>query len=575
MQRLLVVDDEEFITDGMAELLQGRRDLDLDVYKAYSGEEAIDWLRRTRMDVVLSDIHMPGMDGIELLEQIHRNWPNCRVIFLTGFNDFDFVYKAIKYPGTKYLLKSESHDKVLAAVEETLEEIRQEANSKDLMRRAQQEMHKAREAFQKEFCMHLLHGLPGGPADAELFQKLDIRLEARSPVLLVVGRLDCGPAMDDYSLRVQRQLSARWVLNKYLGGVFHELTVFDEEGRIVAFLQPKPDHGEERDEESRFREAVVFLKGTLELVQNACTASINETVSLIFTDHAVAWGSVAAAYEKLTRLLNLQTGSGTEILMTDTEFDSALFGRGTASVLPPDDDADMQMEELMNQRFEEVLKIQLHSGNEENFFAKLRPVTDYLRREPSRNSGLALETYLRAALTLLNYINSHQLTAELAFHIGQNQLTRPDSFLSWTEAAEYLETMAHILFAMQKEAGKRRTDTAVAYVQEFVLSHLREDLSLVRLAEQVYLNPSYLSRLFKQATGVNLSDYIVHSRVKRAKELLVGDNVKIQEVAAAVGYDTAGSFTRFFKKVTGMAPQEYRTAHIQKMITHCQDSSTK
>ena len=58
MYRLLVVDDEEFITNGMAELLQGCRDMDLDVYKAYCGEEAIDWLRRTRMDVVLSDIHM-------------------------------------------------------------------------------------------------------------------------------------------------------------------------------------------------------------------------------------------------------------------------------------------------------------------------------------------------------------------------------------------------------------------------------------------------------------------------------------------------------------------------------------
>ena len=70
------------------------------------------------MDVVLSDIHMPGMDGLQLLEQIHRNWPNCSVIFLTGYNDFDLVYQAIKYPGTKYILKSEPHDKVLALLDD-------------------------------------------------------------------------------------------------------------------------------------------------------------------------------------------------------------------------------------------------------------------------------------------------------------------------------------------------------------------------------------------------------------------------------------------------------------------------
>ena len=102
---------------------------------------------------------MPGMDGLQLLEQIHRNWPNCSVIFLTGYNDFDLVYQAIKYPGTKYILKSEPHEKVLAAVRDTLEEIRSQAADKDLMRRVQQEMHTAREAFQKEYCLRLLHGV--------------------------------------------------------------------------------------------------------------------------------------------------------------------------------------------------------------------------------------------------------------------------------------------------------------------------------------------------------------------------------------------------------------------------------
>lgn len=575
MYRLLVVDDEEFITNGMAELLQGCRDMDLDVYKAYCGEEAIDWLRRTRMDVVLSDIHMPGMDGLQLLEQIHRNWPNCSVIFLTGYNDFDLVYQAIKYPGTKYILKSEPHDKVLAAVRDTLEEIRSQAADKDLMRRVQQEMHTAREAFQKEYCLRLLHGSPESATDTELFQKLDIHLDRQAPVFLLLGRLDHNAAAADYSLLMQLQLSLHWIINMYLGGAFLTLTVFDEEGMLVTLLQPKPPaQGDEPADEQRYRDATVFLKGTLELVQNACKASINDTVSLIFTEHAIAWKRIAHHYEKLSRLLSVQTGNGTEVLLTDTEFNSALFGHGSPAGLLPNNEADLQMEELLSQPFDEILKIQLHSGTKESCLDVCRPISDYLRREPSRNSGLATEAYLRVALTLLSYINSHRLTVELAFHIGQNQLTRPDSFPSWSEAADYLANMIHLLFALRKETGKQRTDTAVAYVQEFVSSHLNEDLSLVRLAERVYLNPSYLSRLFKQATGVNLSDYIEHMRAKRAGELLVGDNVKIQDIAAAVGYDNAGSFTRFFRKATGMAPQEYRSAHIQKRTPARSDTST-
>lgn len=574
MYRLLVVDDEEFITDGMAELLQNNKELDLDVYKAYSGEEAIEWLRRTRMDIVLSDIHMPMMDGMQLLKEIKCNWPTCRVIFLSGYDDFSYVYEAIKYPGTKYLLKSENHNKVLDAVKETLEEIGRDLRVEDIMRRAQQELHAARETFQKDYCLRLLHGSTENLTDAELLTRLEIKLNPREPVLVLLGRLDADLATKEYSDLMQIQFSMRWVFNRYLNRSFHDLTVFDEEGRIVSLLQPKAADKSKGNPEQRYQEAIDHLKGTLELVQSACKASINNTVSLIITDLPVEWNQIANKYEKLTRMMNCQMGNESEILLTDTALDSALFGYSEPSVLPLGDAAEAQIEQLLGQRFEEMLSIQLHSGNEQSFMEKLHPIVKYLRGEPSRNNGLALEVYLRLAVTLLSYINSHHLTQELAFHIGQNQLIRPDSFANWTEAVNYLETMIHTIFTLQKEAGKRRTDTAVAYIQEYVAMHLGEDLSLVRLAEQVFLNPSYLSRLFKQATGTNLSDFIEHIRIKRAKALLLGDNVRIQEVACAVGYDTAGSFTRFFKQATGMAPQEYRMVHLEKMITRSQDSST-
>ncbi len=575
MYRLLVVDDEEFITDGMAELLLDDPELDLDVYKAYSGEEAIDWLRRTRMDVVLSDIHMPGMDGMELLAQIKRNWPTCRVIFLTGYDDFQYIYEAIRHPGTKYLLKSENHSKVLKAVKETLEEIGREVRYDDIMRRAQQDIHAARETFQKDFCLRLLHGSQENLTSGDLFTRLEIKLDPRLPVLLLLGRLDRDLPSKDYADLMQSQFSLRWVLNRYLNRTFRDLTVFDEAGRIVSILQPKPAEAAAQDIAQQYREATAQLKGSLELVQSACKASMANTLSLITTDQPIEWHQIAHRYEKLSRLMNGQIGVGSEVLLTDTAFDSALFGQAAPSLLPIENEADAQMEQLLGQRFEEMLSIHLHAGHEERFADQLRPIIHYLRREPSRNSGIALEAYLRVALTLLSYINSHHLTQDLAFHIGQNQLIRPDSFADWSEAVQYLETIIHTIFTLQREAGKRRTDTAVAFIQAYVAQHLGEDLSLVRLAEQVYLNPSYLSRLFKQATGTNVSDYIEHVRIQRAKQLLLGENVRIQEVASAVGYDTAGSFTRFFKKAAGMAPQDYRTVHLEKMISRAQDSATK
>ena len=116
MYRILIVDDEEVIVNGLYSMLSNFNTMELDVYKAYSGEEAIQWLARTRMDIVLTDIHMPEINGLQLLKEIKTRWPWCRVIFLTGHNEFEYAYKAIQYNGVRYLLKTEGYNKIIKTV---------------------------------------------------------------------------------------------------------------------------------------------------------------------------------------------------------------------------------------------------------------------------------------------------------------------------------------------------------------------------------------------------------------------------------------------------------------------------
>lgn len=120
MFRLLIVDDEELIVNGLYDIFSNLVDLDLDIYKAYSGEEAIDWLNRTRIDIVLSDIRMPEIDGMQLLGEIKQNWPQYKVIFLTGYNEFEYIYEAIQYSNSSYILKNEDPEKVISAVKKSI-----------------------------------------------------------------------------------------------------------------------------------------------------------------------------------------------------------------------------------------------------------------------------------------------------------------------------------------------------------------------------------------------------------------------------------------------------------------------
>lgn len=114
------------------------------------------------------------------------------------------------------------------------------------------------------------------------------------------------------------------------------------------------------------------------------------------------------------------------------------------------------------------------------------------------------------------------------------------------------------LVNFKRSNEEERANIVVQSLCNYIKSNLEKDLTLVRLAELHHFNPSYLSRFFKQEMGINLSEYIDDSRIRKAKELLMNQELMVREVALQVGYESAHSFTRLFKKQTGMTPQEYR-----------------
>ena len=173
---------------------------------------------------------------------------------------------------------------------------------------------------------------------------------------------------------------------------------------------------------------------------------------------------------------------------------------------------------------------------------------------------MALEQYSSIALVLLSYINRWNILEKVAFRIGIHKLMRVDEHESWDDAVKYLYDLGSILFEIQEQEQEERAQDVIGLIQKHINDniHIQDELSLIRLADLVHFNPSYLSRLFKQVVGMNISDYISDIRVKKAKQMLENPGIKISSVAESLGYGTATNFTRFFKKMTNMTPQEYR-----------------
>ena len=179
--------------------------------------------------------------------------------------------------------------------------------------------------------------------------------------------------------------------------------------------------------------------------------------------------------------------------------------------------------------------------------------------EAEQPLSFRLEIFQAIGLVFISFLNHRNLTSGGSIPFELEKITRLDSYTSQEEISAYFRMIAEQLFADKKEEQLDRTGYLIARIQQHIQEHIAEDLTLITLAEVVYLNPSYLSRLYKQMTGMTISDYITGVRIDKAKSMLKSPKYKIQDISVALGFDSASYFTQFFKKNTGYTPLEYRT----------------
>jgi two-component system response regulator YesN len=300
---------------------------------------------------------------------------------------------------------------------------------------------------------------------------------------------------------------------------------------------------------------LTFIRGIAELIQEAFSNSTGRSISFVLDDTPVAWRELQDRFFTLKMLLNYRFGKGEGRLLSDTNVMEKDLQHNSGIV-----------KDIANRHRTEDLAEILENGAKEDFLACLNTLTEKLSATRSMHDIISMEQYYSIALVILSHINKWNLTEKIAFKISMYKLMNLEYHESWKFAVEYLRQLGATLFEIKDSEEEKRAQDVISIVQKHINDnlHIQEEVSLVRLAEIVYFNPSYLSRLFKQVTGVNLSDYISECRIKKAKKLLESPDYKIHEVSEAVGYLSATNFARFFKKVTNMTPQEYRDSKLIK-----------
>ncbi|MBB3128226.1 two-component system response regulator YesN [Paenibacillus rhizosphaerae] len=551
MYNLLIVDDEPRIVNGLYEQFLDWKQEELSVYRALSAVEAMRILSVTKIDIVLSDIHMPGMNGIELQKQILRLWPRCKVIFLSGFSDFEYVQSALRDGGLDYILKLEGDDQIFAAVGKAIGRLREERMSEQLLQKAKQQYEAAIPMLQKDFLISLLQGeLSGCSVRQDRLDELRIPLSAQQSVLLSICRVDRWPE----NIRPTDRSLLMYAIGNIASEYFSQVTVVScsmSASHLAILVQPA-ENGSDGKSDADWGTCLSFVHGTSSDIQDTCKTMLKLPVSIALSGVPCAWTSAAVQYLRLEQLLHNGFGHGHEMLLSDRNLREAT------------DPSSVPAKQYLALRLKAVNQLEplLMGGRSKEFFVlfdEIEKTARMLQNEPSMRLFLIQLEYSLASL-FVSYLNQWGLLETFSSTIDLGPLLHHTEFPSWIEAFAYYRKLSELLFAHRTDEQIDRTEKMLASLNHYIEQHLAEDLSLEKLADRVYLHPTYLSRLYKQISGIRLSDYIKEARLKKAAELLAIPTLKIQEVATRVGFESAHYFAKVFKKNMHMTPQEYRSS---------------
>ena len=308
MYRLLIVDDERHIVNWLYGLFASIEEVDFDIYKAYSGHEALSVLRETSVDIILSDFRMPGMSGLELFDRVKANWANRRVIFLSAYNQFDYIYQANARGAVKYILKTEDDEVIINAVLEAVKSIEHDRVESAIIDKSRL----------TEGLMEYLDRCGAVSRYIESPSEIPaIPFDPVRPVLPVLG----SSLLHQGEHSVSEQLKFRYSLELLSARCFSSCARFvvldADHGRTLWILQELPD-----DPEVHVPcPSAPFLGQLFEEFQVVVNQSYHVEMSFILQESPVPWEGVRKAIQNLGNL------------MTRIEQDSVSVG-GTITFAP-------------------------------------------------------------------------------------------------------------------------------------------------------------------------------------------------------------------------------------------------
>jgi two-component system response regulator YesN len=537
---VLIIDDEPIIVDVLHDLFLTVDKYELEIIRAFSAQEAIRILLATKVDVIFSDIRMPGMNGLELQQYVNRIWPHMKFIFLTGYNEFSYIQEAMRNNSMDYIMKNEDDETILNALYKALAELQLEKSNEQLLIQAKERFHQAIPKLREEFLFDLLMSQGSkSMIKQERFDELNLPLEAKKPVYMLLGKVDQWPQQYTFSDKTLMLYAVQNVAEEWTQSFGSMVSISYERNKLIWFIQAK--------EEGREKSLKGLIYTALDSIQTSCSQLFSIPLTIVMNASPVEWSHTGQLLAALMLRMNRGFGLDREIMILDEE--------------ATDSYTDSHEEWLTSSRVN-YMEMLLDTGQKDVFLQEFKRNIGTILDLNTGSGFCGIQYYYALLSILLAYMGRRQLLNQEegdALFDYRQLFSAAESSMEWSKRLENLYELIHLLFEQQTTERSKETHSVIQRAHEYIEEHLNSDLSLGKLANHVYLSPSYFSRLYKQETGKNISDYIVQRKLHSAMLYLKEPGMKIHEIAQQLGFDSAAYFTSFFKKHMNVTPQEYRS----------------
>lgn len=534
--KVFLVEDEMVIRRGIKNSIDWEKEGYIFCGEASDGELAYPMIVKEKPDILITDIRMPFMDGLELCKLVKKELPNIKILILSGYDEFDYAKEAIRLGVTEYLLKPISSGKLLEALNGVSESIRREKEDKDLVRKYMEEMRENTEHEKQKFFEQMIAGNLSMADALETGEKYEMNLSAGMYNLLLF-RFTLGEENRKSGELLGEAEYAIEKLTERLEYVFE----FQRGVEGWAFLLMA-------DNEEQMSERVKELSKDLEeIMKNYSTIAyfggIGQPVARLREleeSFREAERALAARFTmELNRIISVEDIRMAQNVDTLDDIEITSFG-------------EIEKTRTMLEKF-------LNNGAEDEIDEF---VDVYINELPEENLKSVL---MRQYIIMDAYIVMMSFCEKIEGIEGEMQ-AQSEELKNSMKTIQTLEEIKNYIRMLLKKiigvrdtiSGRRYSDIIEIAKDQIRKTYMSDEISLNTIAAEVGMSPSYFSSIFSKEMGKTFVEYLTEIRMDRAKELLMCSSMKTSEIGYEVGYKDPHYFSYIFKKTQNCTPKEFR-----------------